>query len=63
VHSIAEQRAELAKALIGACINVLGLRIEQINVEFTQHSGDEMHHPLRGGLSADWHPDEVEGSG
>jgi phenylpyruvate tautomerase PptA (4-oxalocrotonate tautomerase family) len=57
----AEQRAELAKALVDACIDLLGLRIEQINVEFTQHTGDEMYHPMRGGLSADWRPDEVDG--
>ena len=57
-----EQRAELAKALIDACIDVLGLRIEEINVEFTQHSGDEMYHPLRGGLSLDWRPDEAGSS-
>lgn len=54
-----EQRADLAKALVDACIEILGLRIDQINVEFTQHSGDEMYHPLRGGLSLDWRPDEV----
>jgi len=54
-----EQRADLAKALVDACIDILGLRIDQINVEFTQHSGDEMYHPLRGGLSLDWRPDEV----
>jgi phenylpyruvate tautomerase PptA (4-oxalocrotonate tautomerase family) len=55
-----EQRAELAKALVDACIDILGLRIEQINVEFTQHAGDEMYHPMRGGLSDDWRPDEVD---
>ena len=55
----AEQRADLAKALVDACIDILGLRLDQINVEFTQHSGDEMYHPLRGGLSLDWRPDEV----
>ena len=54
-----EQRADLAKALVDACIDILGLRIDQINVEFTQHTGDEMYHPLRGGLSLDWRPDEV----
>ena len=54
-----EQRAELAKALIDACVDILGIRIEQINVEFTQHTGDEMYHPMRGGLSADWRSDEV----
>ena len=56
----AEQRAKLAKELIDACIDVLGLRLDQVNVEFTQHSGDEMYHPLRGGLSLEWQPDEVE---
>lgn len=55
-----EQRADLAKALIDACIDILGIRVDQINVEFTQHSGDEMYHPLRGGLSLDWRPDEVD---
>ena len=50
----AEQRARLAQALIDACVEILGLRVEQINVEFTQHSGDEMFHLLLGGLSDDW---------
>jgi phenylpyruvate tautomerase PptA (4-oxalocrotonate tautomerase family) len=50
----AEQRARLAQALIDACVEMLALRIEQINVEFTQHAGDEMFHPLLGGLSDDW---------
>ena len=50
----AEQRARLAQALIDACVEILGLRMEQINVEFTQHAGDEMFHPLLGGLSDDW---------
>jgi phenylpyruvate tautomerase PptA (4-oxalocrotonate tautomerase family) len=49
-----EQRAKLAKALVEACIDTLSLRIDQINVEFTQHSGDEMYHPMLGGLSDDW---------
>ncbi len=50
----AEQRARLAQALVDACVEILGLRLEQINVEFTQHAGDEMFHPLLGGLSDDW---------
>ncbi len=49
-----EQRARLAQALVDTCVEVLGLRIDQINVEFTQHAGDEMFHPLLGGLSDDW---------
>ncbi len=53
-----EQRAKLAQALIDACIEILGLRKDQLNVEFTQHSGDEMYHPMLGGLSRDWAADE-----
>ncbi|WP_217631613.1 4-oxalocrotonate tautomerase family protein [Pedobacter hartonius] len=53
-----EMRAELAEALISACVEILGLCIEQLNVEFTQHKGDEMYHPMLGGLSDDWTPDE-----
>jgi phenylpyruvate tautomerase PptA (4-oxalocrotonate tautomerase family) len=55
-----EQRAELAEDLVEACVTELGLRIEQVNVEFTQHSGDEMYHPMLGGLSKDWHADEID---
>lgn len=50
----AEQRARLAQALVDACVEILGLRIDQVNVEFTQHAGDEMFHPMLGGLSDDW---------
>jgi phenylpyruvate tautomerase PptA (4-oxalocrotonate tautomerase family) len=53
-----EQRVKLAEELIGACSDVLGLRLDQINVEFTQHAGDEMFHPMLGGVSADWHEGE-----
>ncbi|MGY4155567.1 phenylpyruvate tautomerase PptA (4-oxalocrotonate tautomerase family) [Bradyrhizobium sp. USDA 4461] len=55
----AEQRAKLAEALVAACIEVLGLKLEQVNVEFTQHAGDEMYHPLLGGLSDDWCAEET----
>ncbi len=55
----APQRAELAKALISVCMEVLDLKTEEVNVEFTQHSGDEMYHPLLGGLSQDWSAEEV----
>lgn len=54
-----EQRSQLAEALIGACVEVLGLRIDQINIEFTQHAGDEMFHPMLGGLSDDWDQREI----
>lgn len=54
-----EQRERLARALVNACVEVLELRIDQVNVEFTQHSGDEMFHPLLGGLSEDWSENEA----
>ena len=54
----AEQRLELAKALIRDCTTILGLREDRLNVEFTQHSGDEMYHPMLGGFSPEWSPGE-----
>ncbi|CAM2159142.1 Tautomerase (plasmid) [Pararobbsia alpina] len=53
-----EQRAELARQLIAACIEVLGLKENRLNVEFTQHTGDEMYHPILGGFNKDWIADE-----
>jgi len=50
----AEKRLEVAKALCQDCIDVLGLRQDRLNVEFTQHSGDEMYHPTLGGFSPEW---------
>lgn len=54
-----ELRMALAKALCAHCIEVLGLREDRLNVEFTQHTGDEMYHPTLGGYSPDWTPDET----
>jgi len=54
-----ELRMELAKALCAHCIDVLGLREDRLNVEFTQHTGDEMYHPTLGGYSPDWAPGEA----
>jgi phenylpyruvate tautomerase PptA (4-oxalocrotonate tautomerase family) len=51
-------RMAVAKALCAHCIDILGLREDRLNVEFTQHSGDEMYHPALGGFSPDWTPDE-----
>jgi hypothetical protein len=51
-------RMELAKALCAHCIEILGLREDRLNVEFTQHSGDEMYHPALGGYSPEWEPGE-----
>src|SRR3954470_8047813 len=54
-----ELRMAVAKALCAHAIEILGLREDRLNVEFTQHSGDEMYHPALGGFSPEWHPDEV----
>lgn len=54
-----ELRLEVAKALCGHCIDILGLREDRLNVEFTQHSGDEMYHPTLGGYSPEWSQEEV----
>jgi phenylpyruvate tautomerase PptA (4-oxalocrotonate tautomerase family) len=53
-----EIRMEVAKALCAHCIEILGLREDRLNVEFTQHSGDEMYHPTLGGYSPEWEPGE-----
>jgi phenylpyruvate tautomerase PptA (4-oxalocrotonate tautomerase family) len=50
----AEQRMEVAKALCAHCVEILGLHEDRLNVEFTQHSGDEMYHPALGGYSPEW---------
>ena len=50
----AELRLELAKALCRDCVEILGLSAERLNVEFTQHAGDEMYHPSLGGFSPEW---------
>ncbi len=47
-------RLALAKALCADCVAVLGLREDRLNVEFTQHAGDEMYHPALGGFSPEW---------
>jgi phenylpyruvate tautomerase PptA (4-oxalocrotonate tautomerase family) len=49
-----EQRMELARHLIALCVEELGLSEDRLNVEFTQHSGDEMYHPTLGGFSPEW---------
>jgi phenylpyruvate tautomerase PptA (4-oxalocrotonate tautomerase family) len=54
-----EQRAEVAHALVGACVEALGLRSDQIGVEFTQHTGDEFFRVGRG-LGSDWTPAEAQ---
>lgn len=54
-----ELRMEVAKALCRHCIDILGLREDRLNVEFTQHSGDEMYHPTLGGYSPEWTESEA----
>jgi phenylpyruvate tautomerase PptA (4-oxalocrotonate tautomerase family) len=56
----AQLREELAAELVKACQEMLGLEDDQINLEFTQHDGDEMYHTLYGGLSDDWKPGEPD---
>jgi phenylpyruvate tautomerase PptA (4-oxalocrotonate tautomerase family) len=49
-----ELRMEVAKALCSHCVEILGLPEDRLNVEFTQHTGDEMYHPALGGYSPEW---------
>lgn len=53
-----EQRAELARLLLEACRDILGFGDDNLNLEFTQHAGDEMYHPMLGGLSDEWNASE-----
>ncbi len=53
-----EQRAELAQALIDACVETLGLRSDRLVVEFTQHTSDEMYRAGRG-WATEWTPAEA----
>lgn len=48
------QRMEVARELIQLCVDELGLAEDRLNVEFTQHPGDEMYHPTLGGFSPEW---------
>ena len=55
----AEQRAQLAAALLGACVDALNLDPLHFGIEFTQYSGDEIYRAIqidgvvRGGLARD----------
>jgi hypothetical protein len=55
----AELRLDVAKSLCSDCIEILGIREDRLNVEFTQHAGDEMYHPTLGGYSPEWSADEA----
>jgi phenylpyruvate tautomerase PptA (4-oxalocrotonate tautomerase family) len=54
----AELRMQVARALCADCTEILGLPKDRLNVEFTQHAGDEMYHPTLGGFSPEWEPGE-----
>src|SRR5215203_3986178 len=47
-----EQRAALAAAIVKACSEALGVDASTIELEFTQHAGDEMFR--RGAFARDW---------
>jgi phenylpyruvate tautomerase PptA (4-oxalocrotonate tautomerase family) len=47
-----EQRARLAAAVVAACSEALGVDTSTIELEFTQHDGDEMYR--RGAFAGDW---------
>jgi len=49
-----ETREVLSKRFIEICNEVLELGTNQLNIEFTQHAGDEMYHQWMGHLSEDW---------
>ena len=55
----AELRMQVAQALCRHCVDILGLHEHRLNVEFTQHDGDEMYHPALGGYSPNWRSDEA----
>jgi phenylpyruvate tautomerase PptA (4-oxalocrotonate tautomerase family) len=57
----AEQRAALAAAIVAACSEALGVDPSAIELEFTQHAGDEMYR--RGGFAREWSADEASGGG
>lgn len=49
-----ETRRVLAEALLAVCEDALGLARDRVNLEFTQHTGDEMYHPTLNGFSPEW---------
>jgi phenylpyruvate tautomerase PptA (4-oxalocrotonate tautomerase family) len=53
----AEQRARLGAALTALAAEELQVPAKQIEIEFTQHPGDEMYR--HGALVADWEPAEA----
>jgi phenylpyruvate tautomerase PptA (4-oxalocrotonate tautomerase family) len=56
----AEQRAALAAAIVAACAEALGVDPSTVELEFTQHAGDEMYR--RGAFAGDWSAAESQDS-
>jgi phenylpyruvate tautomerase PptA (4-oxalocrotonate tautomerase family) len=52
-----EQRAALAAAIVAACSEALGVDPSAIELEFSQHPGDEMYR--RGAFAEDWRAAEA----
>jgi phenylpyruvate tautomerase PptA (4-oxalocrotonate tautomerase family) len=53
-----EQRARLAATIVAACSEALGIDAAMIELEFTQHSSDEMYR--RGAFAQDWTAAELD---
>lgn len=51
-------RHNLASRLIDLIPAHTGVGANDVKVEFTQHSGDEMFHPFLGGFNRDWDASE-----
>ena len=67
-HYAPATKQRLADAMCRTCAEMMtvdirrisvAIREDRLNVEFTQHTGDEMYHPALGGYSPDWTPDEA----
>lgn len=53
-----ETRHALAKELSELIVAETGVSEQDLKVEFTQHTGDEMYHPFLGGFNRDWDASE-----
>lgn len=51
-------REQLSKELTASINQHLELAGNELNIEYTQHSGDEMYHQWMHGFSKDWDKDE-----
>lgn len=53
-----ETREQLSKELVAACNEHLQLAVNELNIEYTQHTGDEMYHQWMSSFSKDWDKEE-----